>query len=259
MLIILPGTVIPIAAMYLNVDPTVHIINHIFEALPIFPYVLKSIFGFLLPIGILLLRYIIMLPVLYEMLRTFILVVMIIMLSVAQFQDAFDFLDQFFLKLKNSERQMSLQHVSKYRQIFIIRDTYRISLSFGLFSGLTGVMISTVFINYCVIKMYDTLPASLLIMLVYLVLVEMFTLSSAMKEGAAVENSSIRLLRTFKKGTAGLQSTQLKYVTKTLRSLHAFSFPGGVPGFNFFTFGNTTRRNVLQFVIDYTINMLLTF
>jgi hypothetical protein len=170
--------------------------------------------------------------------------------------------NQFFqqLMMMNGERQVSLQHIIKYRETFIIRDTYGICLSFGPLLGLTGVMVSVIYVNYCVIKMYDSLPGLLLCMLVYLVSVAMFTLTSAMKEGVAVKNSSDKLLKMFRKGTAvGLKSSQLRYVTKVIRSLPVFCIPAGVPGFNLFTFCNDTRRHVLRSIMDYTIDSLLTF
>jgi hypothetical protein len=262
MLIILSATLIPFAGLYLKADPTVHIINHVFKALPIFPYILQSIFGPLFPLAILLFRYGIMVPPVYEICRSLILLGMVIILSIAQFQDAFDFQHQFFqqLMMMNGERQVSLQHIIKYRETFIIRDTYGICLSFGPFLGLTGVMVSVIYVNYCVIKMYDSLPALLLCMLVYLVSAAMFVLTSALNEGVAVEHSSTALLKMFRKGTAvGLKSSQLRYVTKVMKSLRVFSIPAGVPGFNLFTFDNDTRRHVLRSIMDYTIDSLLTF
>jgi hypothetical protein len=262
MLIFLPATFIPFAGLYLKADPTVHIINHVFKALPIFPYILQSLFGPLFPLAILFFRYAIMVPPVYEICRSIILLGMVMILSIAQFQDAFDFQYQFFqqLMMMNGERQVSLQHIIKYRETFIIRDTYGICLSFGPLLGLTGVMVSVIYVNYCVIKMYDSLPGLLLCMLVYLVSVAMFTLTSAMKEGVAVKNSSDKLLKMFRKGTAvGLKSSQLRYVTKVIRSLPVFCIPAGVPGFNLFTFCNDTRRHVLRSIMDYTIDSLLTF
>jgi hypothetical protein len=238
MLIILSATFIPFAGLYLKADPTVHIINHVFKALPIFPYILKSIFGPLFPLAILLFRYAIMVPPVYEICRSLILLGMVIILSIAQFQDAFDFQHQFFQQL----------------------DTYGICLSFGPFLGLTGVMGSVIYVNYCVIKIYDSLPGLLLCMLVYLVSAAMFVLTSALNEGVAVEHSSTALLKLFRKGTAvGLKSSQLRYVTKVMKSLRVFSIPAGVPGFNLFTFDNDTRRHVLRSIMDYTIDSLLTF
>jgi hypothetical protein len=262
MLIILSATLDPFAVIYLKVDPTVYIINHVFKALPILPSILKSLFGPIFPLAILLFRYAVLVPILYEICRSLVLVGIIIILIIVQFQDAFDFQHQFFRKLMilNAERQVSLQHILRYRETFIIRDTYGASLSFGPFLLLVGGSVCAVYVNYCIIEMYDSLPASILLVLVYLVTNGMFVSISALKATVAVESSSIELLRMFKKGTAvGLKATQMRYVRKVIRSLRVFTMPAGVFGFHFFTFGNETRRNFIQSIVNYTIDSLLTF
>jgi hypothetical protein len=182
------------------------------------------------------------------------------MLTVAQFQDAFDFHhEQFFRNFMNSERQVSLQHVFRYRDTFILQDSFGDVIRLGALCALTGVIVSIVYTNYCLIKMYASLPSILVFMMVYLLSACVFLLVYSANQGVAVETSSVELLRQFRKGTVGLKSTQLKYVTRAVRTLRGFSFAAGIPGYKLFNIGNETRRRVYKSVMDYTLDMLLTF
>jgi hypothetical protein len=205
-------------------------------------------------------RYLIIIHPVHEACRHFDLTVLAIMLVVVQLQDAFDFhRQQFFQSFMKSERQVSLQHVFRYRETFIIRDGFSDLISVGSLCAVAWLMISIVLINYCLIKMYASLPSLIVLMLAYVVLACVFVLVYSFKECVAVETSSAELLRQFRKGTVGLKSSQLMYVRRAVRTLRGFSFAAGVPGHKLFTVGNETRRHVYKSVMDYTIDMLLTF
>jgi hypothetical protein len=255
--LVVPSTAIPVIAIYLNADATIHIANHVFRAFPIIPYLLKSLFGRMFPLFVLLFRYLIVIHPIYEVLRHLQILVLTIMLTVAQFLDAFGFHhQQFFQNFMNSERQVSLQHVFRYRETFIILDSFGDINSLGPFFALTGIIVSIVYINYCVIKMYASLPSILVFMLVFLLSACLFVLAYTGKECVVVETSSVELLRQFRKGTVGLKSIQLKYVRRAVGTLRGFAFAAGIPGYKLFTIGNETRRHVYKSVMDYTLDML---
>jgi hypothetical protein len=264
LVIILPATGIPIASMYLKLDPTYHIIKHLLQALPIFMRILRSIFGvltgLLVPLGILLCRYFSMLPIFYEGIRSLALVVMIIVLSAGQFQDAFDFQTEFFRNLKRNGSQIRLQHVLKYREILIIRNNFGNVLNFGLLSVLACVISTIIWVNYYIIKRYHLLPPAVTFMLVCFVSVEIASLIVAIEGGSVVNEASIELLKRFRRGTIhNMQSGRRKYLLRVVRSLQVFSFSVGIPGFNFFSFSRPTKKHIVHFIMDNTINALLTF
>jgi hypothetical protein len=265
LVIILPATGIPIASMYLKIDPTYHIIKHLFQVLPIFTHILRSIFGILtgllVPLGILLCRYFSILPVFYEGFRSLALVLMMIVLSAGQFQDAFDFQTEFFRTLKrNPVSQIRLQHVLKYREILIIRNTFGTAMKFGLLATLACVMSTIIWVNYNIINSYHLIPPAVTFMLVCFVSVEIASLSVAMEGASVVNEASVELLKRFRRGTIhNMQSGRRKYLLRMVRSLQVFSFSVGIPGFDFFSFSRPTKKHIVQFIMDNTINALLTF
>jgi hypothetical protein len=96
-------------------------------------------------------------------------------------------------------------------------------------------------------------------MLLYTVSVELLALSEAMKQASAINEASVSLLKEFRLGTSLSQSGRRKYILKIVKSLPKLSFPFGVPGFDFFSFTDATKRDIVQFLLEYTINVLLTF
>jgi hypothetical protein len=261
--LVLPGTGVPFAAMYLKADPPYHIIKHLFEALPILTHILKSIFGILsglvVPLGIILFRYFVMLPALYEGFRSLALILIIIVLSAAQFKDAFDYQSEFLQTLKHNGSQCSLQHVLRYREILIIRNTLGDAMNFGLLGAIVGIVLTVIWVNFYIIKMYHLLPPAISFMLVCYVTVGMSGLMIGMEEGAAINEASIQLVKRFRRGTILVQSGQRRYLLKVFRSLQVFSFTAGVPGFDFFSISTSAKNCIVQFIMDNTINALLTF
>jgi hypothetical protein len=100
-----------------------------------------------------------MLPFLYEGFHSLALVLIIILLSAGQFQDTFDFQTKYFRTIKrDGGSQMSLKHVFKYREVLIILNTFGTLLNLGLLEALVGIMLSTIWVNYYLVKMVDLLP-----------------------------------------------------------------------------------------------------
>jgi hypothetical protein len=258
-LILLPGSGIPVSAIYLKADPALHIIKHAFEALPVLHNAFKSTFGVFLPLGIISFRYFILLPVLYEICRTIILVLFIVILSGGQFLDAFHFQLELLKSSTSNRKQVNLQHILQYKQILIIRETFTPCLGLCLLGSFTAVAVSIIGINYCLIKMFDSLPIAVYVMLLYTVSVELLALSEAMKQASAINEASVSLLKEFRLGTSLSQAGRRKYILKVVKSLPKLSFPFGVPGFDFFSFTDATKRDIVQFLLEYTINVLLTF
>jgi hypothetical protein len=201
-----------------------------------------------------------MLPLFYEGFRSLALLLIIVVLSAGQFKDAFDFQTELFYALiKQKVGQMSLAHVRRYREILVVRNTFGTGMHFGLLAALVGVAGSVVWVNYYIIKMYDALPPAVGFMLVCYVTIAMSSLIIGIKEAAAINETSIELVKQFRKGTILVPSGQRKYFLKVMSSLQALSFTVGVPGFDFFSISCSTKKHVLQFIVDNTINALLTF
>jgi hypothetical protein len=258
--VILPCSGIPFASMYLNADPTYHIMKYVFKGLPMIPKILKAIYGTFLPLALLFFRYCVMLPLFYEGFRSLALLLIIVVLSAGQFGDAFDFQAEFFFALiRQKGGQMSCVHVRRYREILVVRNTFGPGMHFGLLAALVGVASSVVWVNYYIIKMYDLLPPAVCFMLVCYVTIAMSSLIIGIKEAAAINETSIELVKQFRRGTILVPSGQRKYLLKVMNSLQAFSFAVGVPGFDFFSISSSTKKHVLQFIVDNTINALLTF
>jgi hypothetical protein len=202
-----------------------------------------------------------MLPFLYEGFRSLALVLIIILLSAGQFQDAFDFQTEFFRRIKrNGGSQMSLSHVLKYREILIILNTFGTLANLGLLEALVGIMLSTIWLNYYLVKMVDLLPPAVYGMLLCFVMLEMSALSIGIEESAGINEASIRLLDSFRRETIRLQSSgNRKYLLKVVRSLRELNISVGIPGFTFFSFTRSTKKHIVSFIVDNTINALLTF
>jgi hypothetical protein len=245
--------------LYLKVDPTVHIFSQLFKALPIFPNATNSISASLLSLVLLGFRYVFIAMLVLEHLRAILLGTFLIFLSVGQFKDAFDFQVELFKESKNSGRQIALKYVLKYREILMIRDTFYSFLSLGLTTLLFTVTIFVICFNYVIIKMFAVLPTMLCVFFIYVVFILLFLCNSALKEGAAFEQASLDLLKSFRIGANSLQGKDHKYVLRAVKSLPPFSLYIGLPGFNILKLCNSTTTATFVFIMDQTVNALLTF
>jgi hypothetical protein len=246
--------------IYLNADPTIHIVNLIFQELPIIPHAFNSVSPILLPLLMLPTRYMLLLLLGFEAARMVCFSVAVLLILVSQFQDAFDFQLDFFQKSVNSKlSQISLKHVSKCREIIIVRDTFNSSISFGPVIFLLLDVPLILILNYCIVKMYHDLSTPAWITILYISLVSMFMIKSIFNAGAAIEQASVKLLRSFHMKTKQLHGRDLRYVTKALKSIPVFSLYLGLPGYNIFPLKHSTTSSAFLFILDNTINLLLTF
>jgi hypothetical protein len=245
--------------MYINADPTVHLVKLIFQALLIIPYAFNSVSPILLPLIMMLTRYITIVLFSFELVRMCYLAGLSMLIFISQLQDAFDFQVEFFKKSRSKLRQMSLVYVLKYREILMVRDTFDPLLSFGPFVFLLCIIPLILFMIYSVVKMYHDMPTVNLVMFIYLICASIFLFKTVIKEAAAIEQASVELLRNFQIETRRLHGRDLRYVSKALKSLPACSLYFGLPGFNIVKAGNSATTSAFRFVLDNTITVLLTF
>jgi hypothetical protein len=252
-------TVIPVTLIYVNGDPTIHIAELMFQALPIIPYAFNSVSRILLPLIMLLTRYMELVAFGYEALRMYCLGILIMLISYSQLHDAFDFQAEFFKMSRSNMRQISLAYVLKYRQILMVRDTFNPTLSLGQSGFLLFIIALTLSLNYSIVKMYADLSTVAFVTFISFILVALFLLKAVMKETAAIEQASVDLLRSFQVETRRLHGKDLRYVSMALKSLPPCSLYIGLPGFNILKFGHSMTTSTFLFVLDNTINLLLTF
>jgi hypothetical protein len=257
--IIQPISAIPFVTKYLNVDPTIHILRQIFEALPIIPYAFNSVSPILLPSVMIVTRYLVIVFLMLELFRIILVGLFLLMTLVGQFQDALEFQVELFAKSKNTVRQDAFKYILKYREGIIIRDTFSPVISFGIQNFLLIGISVLVLVNYCIIKMFHSLPTLILAMFTYVVLGGMYLLISGLNEIARIEQTSVKLLRSFHFETKRREGNDRRCVLMALKSLPVYSTHFGFPGFNILKAGNSTTTAIARFTIDTTVNLLLTF
>jgi hypothetical protein len=255
--LLLVFTVLPVLLMYINADPTVHLVKLIFQALPIIP--LNSVSRILLPLILMLTRYILIVLFSFELVRMYCLGALSMLIFISQLQDAFDYQVEVFKKSRSNMRQISLAYVLKYREILIIRDTFNPLLSFGPFVFLFCMIPIILLMIYSVVKMYHDMPTVNLVMFIYLICASIFIFKTVIKEAAAIEEASVEILGNFQIETRRLHGRDLRYVSKSLKSLPVCSLYIGLPGFNIVKAGNSATTSAFCFVLDNTITLLLTF
>jgi hypothetical protein len=255
----LPVSVIPSLGIYLNIDPTPHIAQQVFKAVPMFPYLLNLISVHLIPVGLMALRFVIIVVFIYEVFRIVNLALILILMFVAQFQDALEFQIESFKNSKRNIGQVQLKHVLKYRESILILDTFTPTLNFAALLALVFVMPSVVAINFCLIKMHSGLPILISLMLGYLLLIAVFFIKSVLDQGSAIKGASLRLLTSFKVDTERLRGRERRYVMNALKSLPVCQVPVGVPGYNFLPPGSSLTTAVFRFIADHTADLLLAF
>jgi hypothetical protein len=195
----------------------------------------------------------------YEAVRMFCFGVLIMLIAYSQLHDAFDFQVEFFKMSRSKLRQISLAYVLKYRQILMVRDTFTPTLSLGESCFLLFIIPLVLCMNYSIVKMYADLSTPAFVTLIYLILVALFLLKAVMNETAAIGQASVDLLRSFQIETRRLHGRDLRYVSQALSSLPACSLYIGLPGFNIVKAGSSATTSTFLFVLDNTINLLLTF
>jgi hypothetical protein len=255
--LLLVFTVLPVLLMYINADPTVHLVKLIFQALPIIP--LNSVSCIVLPLIMMLTRYILIVLFSFELVRMYCLGTLSMLIFISQLQDAFDYQVEVFKKSRSKLRQISLAYVLKYREILMIRDTFNPLLSFGPFVFLFCMIPIILLMIYSVVKMYHDMPTANLVMFIYLICASIFIFKTVIKEAAAIEQASVEILGNFQIETRRLHGRDLRYVSKSLKSLPACSLYIGLPGFNIVKAGNSATTSAFCFVLDNTITLLLTF
>jgi hypothetical protein len=255
----LPVSVIPFIGIYLNIDPTPHIAQQIFKAVPMFPYLLNLISVHLIPVVLMALRFVIIVVFVYEIFRILNLALILILMFTAQFQDALEFQIESFKNSKRNIGQVQLKHILKYRESILILDTFAPTLNFAALIALVFVIPSVVAINVCLIKMHSGLPMLLTLLFTYLLLLAMFFIKSVLDQGTAIKEASLRLLTSFRIETERLRGKERRHVLKALKSLPVCLIKAGIPGYDFFPAGNSTTTAVFMFVIENTANLLLAF
>jgi hypothetical protein len=190
---------LPCGVIYLNADPTVFIFKLIFQALPIVPHSFYSVSPILLPLILTPTRYMLIVLFGFEVARMICFSVAIMLILASQFQDVFDFQLDFFQKsVNNPLSQISLKHVLKHREIFIVRDTFNSSISFGPVIFIVLLVPLILLLNYTIVKMHADLSILAWFTLNYLTFISMFMLKAIVNEGAAIEHASEKLLRSFR-------------------------------------------------------------
>jgi hypothetical protein len=191
--------------------------------------------------------------------RVLVLGTFVVLLLFGLLKDAFDFQVELFKESKNSGRQIGLKYVLKYREILMIRDTFYSFICFGLSTLLFVVTFFVIACNYAIIKMFAVLPTLVSVFFIYLIFVLLFLCNSVLNEGAAFEQASLDLLKSFRIGANSLQGKDRKYVLRAVKSLPPFSLYIGLPGFNILKLCNSTTTATFVFIMDQTVNALLTF
>jgi hypothetical protein len=255
----LPVSVIPSLGIYLNIDPTPHIAQQLFKAVPMFPYLLDLISVYLIPVGLMAIRIVIIVVFVNEILRILNLALILILMFTAQFQDVLDFQIESFNNSKRNIRQSGLKHVLKYRESILLRDSFTPALYFAALISLVIAIPSIVEFNFCQIKMHSGLPIPISFMLVYFLLIVMFLIKSVLDQGTSIQDASLKLLNSFKVETERLRGRERRYVLKALKSLPVCFIYAELPGYNFFPAGSSTTTAVFRLIADHTADLLLAF
>jgi hypothetical protein len=196
----------------------------------------------------------------FEVARMVFLGILLMFSLASQLQTAFDFqVDIFQKSMRNRLSQISLRHFQKYREIIIVRGTFKPILSLGPVAFLLIIVPLILFLNYSIVKMYHDLSAPALLTLIYFTLISMLFVKTVFDEGAALEQTSVQLLKRFQIQTKELHGRDLRYVTRAIRSLPVFSLYLGLPGWDIIQIHYSSTASAFLFILDNTLNLLLTF
>jgi hypothetical protein len=146
--------------------------------------------------------------------------------------------------------------LQSYTQAAIILQNLKyLQVSLLLFVGTASV--SSILLNFCILKGYRSLPFVIYFYCVLTDLLIFITIQMTVPMSGKVSEASQTLLNRWKTSAMQMYYPYRNYYVRKIRSLSPLTMGGGINGLTLFYFKRSTRVTLYTGIISYTITLLL--